>query len=334
MIILRASRIGDFINASPAFRALREALPKAELSLITLPMLNPLAERLGYFDHLIPFPGYPGLAEQFFNPAQALAFFQQMQAEHFDLAIQMQGSGVYSNPFMLMLGAQLTAGFVRPGDPPGRLDAALPFPEGHEAFRNLSLVQFLGLPVGEPRPEFPLWPEDRLAASQLLKDLPSPWMGIHTSARDQTRRWPIERFAGAAAALHKKFGGTIVLIGEEQDRPALEAVFQTAGISNVNLAGCTSLAVTGAVIEQLSVFLTNDTGPAHMAYALNTPTVTIFGGGEPARNGPVVDGPFQVLAHPVPCRPCETGSCPIEFYCLDHITVDQVVSAAGQIIRL
>ena len=48
VIILRASRIGDFINASPAFRALREALPRAELSLITLPMLNPLAERLGY----------------------------------------------------------------------------------------------------------------------------------------------------------------------------------------------------------------------------------------------------------------------------------------------
>ena len=71
-----------------------------------------------------------------------------------------------------------------------------------------------------------------------------------------------------------------------------------------------------------------------MAYALNTPTVTIFGGGEPARNGPVVDGPFQVLAHPVPCRPCETGSCPIEFYCLDKITIDQVVSAAEQVIRL
>ena len=120
IVILRASRIGDFINGSPAFRALRGAFPGAKIDLITLPMLEGLAQRLGCFDEIIPFPGYPGLAEQFFDPARALAFFQEMQAEQFDLAIQMQGSGVYSNPFTLMLGARRTAGFVRPGDPAGR----------------------------------------------------------------------------------------------------------------------------------------------------------------------------------------------------------------------
>jgi ADP-heptose:LPS heptosyltransferase len=82
------------------------------------------------------------------------------------------------------------------------------------------------------------------------------------------------------------------------------------------------------VIQSLSIFLTNDTGPAHMAYALGTPTVTIFGGGDPLRNGPVAAGPFRSLAHPVPCRPCETGDCPIGLLCLEQVQVEQVVTAA------
>jgi ADP-heptose:LPS heptosyltransferase len=338
---VRASRIGDFINGTPAFRALRRGLPEAQITLITLPMLFELAERLAIFERILPFPGYPGLAEQFFDARRALDFFHAMQAEQFDLAIQMQGSGVYSNPFTLMLGARYTAGFVRPGDPPGRLDAALPFPEGHEARRNLALVRFIGVtgPEARPRaeeeldlrPEFPLWPEDHAAARQCLSGALRPWIGIHTSARDQTRRWPIQRFAQAAAQLQQRHGGTVILIGEERDRDEMEAALRPTGAPFRNLAGRTRLPVTGAVIHSLDVFLTNDTGPAHIAYATGAPTVTIFGGGDPLRNGPAAPGPFRTLAYPVPCRPCETGTCPIGLLCLEQITVEQVVAAAEEL---
>ena len=333
VVVVRASRIGDFINGSAAFRALRDALPEAQLSLITLPMLFELAERLAIFDRIIAFPGYPGLAEQFFDPRRTLGFFQEMQAERFDLAIQMQGSGVYANPFTLMLGARFTAGFVRPGDSPGRLDAALPFPEGHEARRNLALIEFIGFPVGEARPEFPLWPEDREAARLCLAGAPRPWIGIHTSARDATRRWPTQRFARAAAQLQQRHGGTVILIGEERDQAEMLAAVHPTGAPFLDLSGRTSLPVTGAVIQNLAVFLTNDTGPAHMAYALGAPTVTIFGGGDPLRNGPAVQGPFRLLAHPVPCRPCETGSCPIGLLCLESIPVEAVVAAAEEVME-
>ena len=332
IVILRASRIGDFINGSPAFRALRGAYPGAKIDLITLPMLEGLAQRLACFDEIIPFPGYPGLAEQFFEPARALAFFQVMQARQYDLAIQMQGSGVYSNPFVLMLGARWSAGFVRPGDPPGRLDAALPFPELHEAERNLELLRFLGIPTGPSLPEFPLLPADHEQAEGLLRGIPGPWIGIHISARDRTRRWPARRFTEAAARLQRIHGGTVILIGEARDREEMEAAAAEAGAPFHNLAGCADLPVTGALIRRLSVFLTNDTGPAHIAYALGAPTVVIFGGGDPARNGPIVPGPFRVLAYPITCRPCETGECPIGFRCLESISVEAVVEAAGEII--
>ncbi len=334
IVILRASRIGDFINASPAFHTLRTAFPHAKLTLITLPMLREIAQRLKIFDQILAFPGYPGLAEQFFEPSATLRFLAEMQAEHFDLAIQMQGSGVYSNPFTLMLGAHWTAGFVRPGDPPGRLSAALPFPDGHEAQRNLALLEFLGLPKTDLLPVFPLWQEDHQAADAWLKDLPTPWIGLHTSARDATRRWPLRRFAAAGAQLQQRFGGMLILTGEASERAEMQAALNSTGAPNLNLAGCTNLPVTGAIIQRLALFLTNDTGPAHIAYALGTPTVTIFGGGDPQRNGPPGPGPFQILAQPISCRPCESGTCPIAFRCLDEISVQQVVEAGEKIIRL
>lgn len=336
IVLLRASRIGDFINATPAFQTIRHTLPEAEISIITLPILKEVAQRCRSIDRVIEFPGYPGLADQFFEARKTLQFLQSMQAESFDLAIQIQGTGVYSNPFMLMIGARSTAGFIRPGDPAGRLTAALPWPTtGHEVDRCLALVNFLGFPTPPGvLPEFGLWNEDETEAGQILSNTPRPWIGLHTSARDQTRRWPIERFAQAAAVLQTQHGGTVLLLGEERDRAAGEAALEAAGVRFLDLAGRTSIPVTAAILKRLAVFLVNDTGPAHIAYAVGAPTVTLFGGGDPARNGPLTPGPHRILAHPVDCRPCETGDCPIGLFCLNQISVEAVIKAANEIIRL
>ncbi len=331
--LLRASRIGDFINATPAFRALRSALPDARIDVITLPMLQDLAERCPSINRCLPFPGYPGLADQLFDPAKALYFFARMQAEHYDLAIQMQGSGVYTNPFTLMLGARFNAGYIRPDDPPGRLDAALPIPTtGYEVDRVLAMTTFLGIEPGDRRPELALKPEDMRAAQRLLDGAPAPWIGIHPAARDRTRRWPLRRFSLAVRSLQRKFGGTVVVLGEERDRASSAAALEDAGVTFLNLAGRTSLAALCGVIRHLDLLVTNDTGPAHIGYALETPTVVIFGGGDPLRNGPLNAGPVRVLAHPIPCRPCDIPECPIGYVCLETISADQVVSAAEEML--
>jgi ADP-heptose:LPS heptosyltransferase len=333
--LLRASRIGDFLCAVPAFRALRKALPEAEITMITLPMLHELAIRSPYLDRFVPFPGFPGIAEQFFDARCTGHFFQKMQAEHFDLAIQMQGSGVYSNPFTLLLGAKTTVGFVRPGDAAGLLDAALPYPEGiHEIRVLLALMSFLGVAAHGEEIEYPLWPSDHAAAAALLQDAEPPFIGLHPAAREATRRWAPERFAAAALKLRQRYGGTVVLLGEPEECISGELLARQIGQPCLNLIGKTSLVALGAVIARLAVLITNDTGPAHIAYALKTPTVTIFGAGNPETNGPLQDGPYRVLAHPVPCRPCGYSACPIGYTCLYGVTVAHVVNAAEEIIRL
>jgi ADP-heptose:LPS heptosyltransferase len=112
----------------------------------------------------------------------------------------------------------------------------------------------------------------------------------------------------------------------------VEAVAREVGPPGLALAGRTSLPVLGAVIARLAVLITNDSGPAHIAYALGTPTVTVFGGTDPATWGPPPDDPHAVLAHPAPCRPCDHADCPVGDLCLDGVTVPQVIAAAERVL--
>ncbi len=338
--IVRASRIGDFLCAVPAVRALRAALPGAEFTWIGLPFVQDLVARSPHLDRFVSFPGFPGMAEQFFSARDAQRFFGEMQAEEFDLAIQMHGSGAYSNTFTLMLGALVTAGLVRPNEPPGRLDAALPYPDhGHETERLYALAMFLGAPDLGLAGEYPLWPDDRAAAEALLRDAPRPLIGLHPAAREATKRWAPERFAAAALALQASYGGTIVIAGGPEEQSLLEPVVEAvknrgAGLRLLNLAARTSLGALGAVIDRLAILLTNDSGPAHVAYALGTPTVTIFGATDPARWGPPPHAPHQTITNAVACWPCDYWECPVGYRCLEGIGVQQVVDAARQVIRL
>lgn len=296
VVVVRASRIGDFLCATPALRALRAALPAAEFTVIGLPFNRDLAERSPHVDRFVPFPGFPGIAEQFFDARTATAFFRRMQGEAFDLAIQMHGSGVYANPFTLLLGARHTAGFVRPGDGPSRLDAALPLPDrGHEIDRVLALPRFLGAPDRGRQVEFSLTPADHAAAAVLLADSRPPWIALHPGARDAARRWPAARFAAAGSALRARCGGTLVVVGNAETQQAAVTIAREAGGPVIDLAGRTSLPVLGAVLARCALLLTGDSGPAHIAYALDTPSVTIFGDTDPARWGPPTSGPHAVL---------------------------------------
>jgi ADP-heptose:LPS heptosyltransferase len=333
--VVRPGRIGDFLCATPALRALRRVLPGARITYIGLPFLRELVERSTTLDRFEEFPGFPGLAEQFFDARRAADFFGRLQAERLDLAVQMHGSGVYSNVFTLLLGARRAAGFVRPGDSPGRLDAALPYPAaGHEVRRLLALTTFLGAPPCGEDLDFPLAADDRAEAGRLLAGCPRPLVGLHPAARDATKRWEPRRFAAVAARLRERHGGTAVLLGGPEERQWLEGLARQLGGAARNLAGQTSLPVLGAVIQRLDVLLTNDSGPAHVAYAVGAPAVTVFGSSDPRRWGSPASGRSQALAHPVPCRPCEyMDACPIGAPCLDGVTAEQVLAAAEAVLE-
>ncbi len=331
-VLIRASRIGDFICAIPAFEALRSALPSATIALVGLPFVRDLCARVPSIDRFVPFGGFPGMAEQFFKPGRAVRFFSRMQAEKYDLAIQMHGTGVFSNTYALMLGARLTAGFIREGDPPGMLDAAYPMPAtGHEVQKLLAFTSFLGAPALSESPAFPLLGRDRARADTLLAGAAPPYIGLHLFARKPEKCWPHERFMEAARRLRADRTGTIVLIGGRDNATAASTVAGRIGPACLDLTGMTSIGTLGAVVDRLAVLLTNDSGPAHIAYALGTPTVTIFGETDPERWGPPAPGPFRVIKRVLPCSPCREDTCDSDYACLRSIEVDDVVRAATEV---
>ena len=135
--------------AVPGLRALRGSLPGAKITLLGLPGSEPLVER---FDHLVddflPLPGWPGLPEQDVDPGAVVDFLGDVQRRAFDLAIQMQGSGLASNILIRLLGARMTAGFYLPGLPCPDHERFLEYPH-HEpdVRRHLALIDFLCLPL-------------------------------------------------------------------------------------------------------------------------------------------------------------------------------------------
>ena len=224
---------------------------------------------------------------------------------------------------------------MRQGEGAGRLDATLPSDErGSEVQRMLALTTFLGAaPQGEAT-EFPLLREDHVEAEALLRGLERPLLGLHVGARDRARRWEPDRFAEVGLALHARRGGALVLLGDGETQAASDWISRRAGRAGVpylDLTGRTALPTLGAVIARLGLLITNDSGPAHIAYALDTPSVTIFGGANPRAYGPPAHGVHTLALHDVACRPTDRrtcASCPYQYACLAGVTVAQVLALA------
>ncbi len=199
VVIVGQTRVGGFLCTTPALRAFGHALPNTEMVMIAPSALRDLAARSPHLNRFVAMPDL--LFEQESRPIDARGFtefLRAMQAERFDLGIQLRGYGLRSSPYFVLLGAALNVGFMGPADMP-LLDAAMPFPkEGHLIDRFLKLVAFLGVPSSGRHMEFGLDPEDHAAATSLLAGAGSPLIGIHPGATEQERMWQPERFASVA----------------------------------------------------------------------------------------------------------------------------------------
>ena len=288
--VLRALHLGDLLCAVPAFRALRAALPDAEITLIGLPWARELVPRFDrYLDAFLEFPGYPGLPERAPDPEAAAAFFEAARRVRFDLALQLHGSGRVTNGVLFRLAARASAGFFPPGETCPDERTFVPYPEGdHEIHRLLRLLAHLGVPSAGEELEFPVRDADRNELAGLPEAaplVPGEYACVHAGGRS-ARRWPAARFAEVADALSKR-GLTPVLTGSAEE--AAVAAEVTAGMRapSVDLTGRTTLGALGALLEGARLLVTGDTGVSHLAAALRVPSVVVFTSSEPARWAPL-----------------------------------------------
>lgn len=281
--------LGDFLCATPALRALRVAYSQAKVTFIGLPNSQGLVERFPqYIDEFVALPGYPGLPEQPVNSSALPNFFAQMRSRHVDLAIQMHGSGIVTNPLTLELGAARTIGFFQPGQVCPDSTSFLPFVETeHEILRYLRLLNFVGIPASNEQMEFPIEDCDRqeLQALSKLHGL-HRYVCIHAGASVPSRCWSSDRFAVIGEHLAQK-GWQVVLTGTCAERGLTEAIARCITAPTINLAGRTSLGTLAALLDRCKLLVCNDTGISHLAAALSVPSVVIFSGSDPQRWSPL-----------------------------------------------
>lgn len=343
--VLRALQLGDLLLAVPALRAIRAEFPYAEITLIGLPWAASFVRRFArYVDRFVEFTGYPGIAEVPVNPERSQQFLVEQRAYAYDLVIQMHGSGRISDQLALALGGQMTAGYYEQTPPTG-LTLAMPYPNDQpEVLRNLGLAKLLGCRYLDPTLEFPLFDEDYAEATRLLERLQvfprrrvpargGEVIAIHAGARSSARRWPAEYFAQVADFCARRFNAHIVLTGGADERSIVHEVMKRMSVTPLNVAGETSLGGLAALIGELDLFISNDTGPAHIANALQTPSVTIFGPVDPQRWAALDQTSHPIVRHPVACSPCSYWQCPIDQRCLRWVRPEMVMHAVEHVMN-
>jgi ADP-heptose:LPS heptosyltransferase len=278
--VFQALNLGDLLCSTPALRALRRHFPDSEITFIGRPWASDLVARFG-IECFAPFPGYPGIAE---SPRTAAPFPEWPK---FDYAVQMHGSGGTSNGFVATLAARHAVGFGPPDET--RLTTSLLWVDDEpEPLRWLRLVDGIGVPAAGHELDFPFTPAEQTQAAALLGPSMAPLVvGLHVGASDPARRWPVSAFAQLGGMLAARTGARIVLTGAEAERPLTAAVRNQMTITPVDLAGKTSLGELAAVVANLDLLVTNDTGVSHVAAATGTPSVVLFGPTRPARWAPL-----------------------------------------------
>jgi len=168
-----------------------------------------------------------------------------------------------------------------------------------------------------------------VAVDSAMKMLPRtgrPMVGVgFGAAYGSAKMWPADRFAELIDRLDKV--ALVVLVGSKPDRAVADKVLSHTKSSPVSLVGKTDIPALSAVLSRLDLYITNDTGPMHLAAAVGTSVIAIFGPTSPEETGPLGEN-HRVAYHKADCAPCWKRICPIDHRCMKSISVDEVLSVA------
>jgi heptosyltransferase-2 len=199
----------------------------------------------------------------------------------------------------------------------------------HQSRRYLDLISHLGGNRDFVPPKLWLAHGDMPALTKFIHEGTRPFFGINAGAEyGPAKRWPAERFAEVAKRISAEIPCRWLLLGGPGDVALAGQIEQALNDPRavVNVAGQTTLMELCQLLKFCRLLITNDTGPMHLADALGTPLVAIFGSTSAELTGPV--GPRSRVVHePVECTPCFLRDCPIDFRCMNRITVESVVKA-------
>ncbi|HOJ74780.1 MAG TPA: lipopolysaccharide heptosyltransferase I [Phycisphaerae bacterium] len=340
ILIIKPSSFGDVIHALPVLNGLRHRYPHAHISWLVADSCAGLLEGHPALDEIIRFDRkrYGQIARNPRATLEFIQFIQDLRSRRFDLIVDLQG--LFRSGFLaLVTGARNRVGFANARELGWifynhRVD--VPDADMHAVDRNYlfgRMLGFTGLPIRFDLPVRPQTREtmiDRLAREGIPRG--EDYLVVGPGTRWETKQWPAEHFAAAIRAIAAEHGLPVVLTGMPEERQIAERVAAEAGGRVVNLAGQTSLPEMIALVDGARAVLMHDSGPMHLATALNKPLVAIYGPTSPARTGPYGRGE-TVARLDLPCSPCylkRVADCPHGHRCLRELRPEAVAAQVSR----
>ena len=324
--LIKPSSLGDVAHAFPLLASLRRHWPDARISWVVNRGLRSLLDGHPDLDEVIPFDRNQ-IRLDFRALGSLGGFLLDLRRRRFDLTIDLQGllrSGVMTAATAAPVRVGLAS--AREGAPffyNYRVEQAAR--EIHAVDRLLTVAKAFGAATSALPTAVACSDEDRRWAQATLAPLPRPWVAINVGARWLTKQWPPAHFAEVARRAQSELNAGLILVGAPEDQPLVDALRADLGQTTVpplDLCGATSLPRLAALASEIDLFVSNDTGPLHLAAAAGAACVGIYTCTSPTRTGPY--GPHSSAVRScVWCAPSYRKTCD-RMECMSELTPDRV----------
>ena len=362
ILLIKLSAVGDVVHTIPVVNALRRRYPSAQIDWLVTTAIAELLRHNPAISNVIEFArddwSKPWTLTPFVNSARLAS---KLRAEAYDLVLDLHGQ-LRTGVLVFASGAPVRIGFDRPRasiwDASARTFPAearkhawqgaregswlaythhIPVPtlDAHAVERYLRVSVMLGLERGPPDFSFPIPQAANTRVDVLLRErglAGVPLLAMAPGTIWETKRWGTGKFAEVARHFLRK-GFAVALMGSRRERTVCEEVARLAP-GAVDIAGETTLTELAALIRRSTISVTNDSGPMHLAVALDRPVVSIFGPTDPIWIGPY-GRPGAALQAGVPCSPCllrQLSRCRFGHVCMDNVSARAVIERMEDVI--
>jgi ADP-heptose:LPS heptosyltransferase len=317
-LIVSTTGLGDTLWATPALRALRKAAPMAYIVCLTSSVGAAVLDKSPYLDEIrvLKKPYLMSWLKHFFY----------LRKKQIGTALVFHASQRAALPFTVAIGAQRRVGTDKQHKGlESLLTDCLPVEHEHEIERRIKMIKAL-FPLSEVSFELEFTVPE-IACEKASSLLPNQTIvGFHLGAKDSFKQWPIEYFVKVAKALKERTQCHIVVSGTPAEEKLLLTFKKDMPEAQVLIE---PLDVMAAALKKMSLFITNDTGPMHLAFAVKTPTIAIFTPTSHQLCGPYKNNSASVLQGKPTCSPCLWKKCKDPF-CLRQISPEEVILMALQ----
>jgi len=334
LLLVNATGIGDTILSSPAWQVLRKKFPDATISLMVHERRRDVVTNSPFIDNIINYRKFVSLPR----------LIRKLRRLHIDIAIIFHGNDPDILPLVFLGGAKEIIGYKRRTRLPYFLTTALHQLPDHFIQAQMKLVEVVAGKAEVPPPVFSLKEEEREKAGVFLKEkglAEKTLVGLLPGAGRPYKCWASERFAAVIAHLLQKFNTSVIIFGSRKEMALAREIENLSRRHSkkgddgkvIIAAGSFNLREAGALMERLHLFITNDSGPLHLAMALGVPTVALFcpsnaAGLLPSGKNHII----RVIKKDIPCNPCITKRCRHPF-CMEQISVEEVIKACEDLMK-